>query len=307
MAGFLVHRLLVAVVTLMASLIGVSVLIHLVPGDPVLVMMSQGSPATPEQIERMRHALGLDQPLWKQIIAYIGNVLRGDFGRSIFGHEPVAMLVFERLPNTIALAVSGMVIAILIGMPLGFYAAYRRGTWIDTTLMSIAVLGVSIPSFWLGLVLLLFFSLTLGLMPVATGDYRSLPLPALTLGLFYSAVIARMTRSAMVDILNEDFIRTARAKGLPETIVLLRHALRPASIAVVTIIMVVFGYIMGGAVVVENVFSWNGLGRLALEAILRRDYPVIQGFVLVFAAMIVVLTMLIDLAYVWLDPRISHK
>lgn len=307
MAGFLGHRLLVAVATLVASLIGVSVLIHLVPGDPVLVMMSQGSPATPEQIERMRHALGLDQPLWKQIIAYMGNALSGDLGRSIFGHEPVAELVFDRLPNTIALAVSGMVIAILIGMPLGFYAAYRHNTWIDTALMSVAVLGVSVPSFWLGLVLLLFFSLTLGWMPVATGDYRSLPLPALTLGLFYSAVIARMTRSAMVEILSEDFIRTARAKGLPEIIVLCRHALRPASIAVATIIMVVFGYIMGGAVVVENVFSWNGLGRLALEAILRRDYPVIQGFVLVFAAMIVVLTVLIDLVYVWLDPRISHK
>jgi ABC-type dipeptide/oligopeptide/nickel transport system permease component len=305
--NYVIRRLFVAVVTLFASTIAVSLLIHVVPGDPVMMMMAQNAAATPEQIEKVRHALGLDLPLWQQTLHYVGNILQGDFGRSIFGSESVARLLFDRLPNTLALAFCSLLIAVVIGLPLGFFSAYRQGTWVDNVLMVGAVLGVSIPSFWLGLILLLFFSLTLELLPVASGDYRSLALPAITLGATYSAIIARMTRSAMIEVFAEDYIRTARAKGLPESIVLRRHALKPSLIAVVTIIAIVFGYLIGGAVVVENVFSWNGLGRLALDAILRRDYPVIQGFILVFATVIVIISIMIDLAYVWLDPRITYK
>ena len=296
-----------ALVTLLASTIGVSLLIHVVPGDPVMMMMAQNAAATPEAIENARRALGLDLPVWQQTLRYLGNILQGDFGRSIFGAEPVSTLLFDRLPNTLALAFASMVIAVGIGLPLGFYSAYRKGTWVDNVLMVGAVVGVSIPSFWLGLILLLFFSLTLELLPVASGDFRSLPLPAITLGLTYSAIVARMTRSSMIEVFAEDYIRTARAKGLPEAVVLRRHALKPSLIAVVTIVAVVFGYLMGGAVVVENVFSWNGLGRLALDAILRRDYPVIQGFILIFATVIVFISIIIDLAYAWLDPRISYR
>ena len=296
-----------ALVTLLASTVGVSLLIHVVPGDPVMMMLRHSGSATPETIENARRALGLDQPVWKQTLNYLGNILQGDFGRSIFNAEPVTTLLLDRLPNTLALAFTSMLIAVAIGLPLGFYSAYRKGTWVDNVLMVGAVVGVSIPSFWLGLILLLFFSLTLELLPIASGDYRSLPLPAITLGLTYSAIVARMTRSSMIEVFAEDYIRTARAKGLPETIVLRRHALKPSLIAVVTIVAVVFGYLMGGAVVVENVFSWNGLGRLALDAILQRDYPVIQGFIVIFATVIVIISIVIDLTYAWLDPRISYR
>jgi peptide/nickel transport system permease protein len=178
---------------------------------------------------------------------------------------------------------------------------------VDNALMAVALVGVSIPSFWLGLMLLLAFSLTLDWLPVAGDDWRSIILPAVTLGATYMAIIARMTRSAIIEVLSEDFIRTARAKGLPEAIVLYRHALKPALISLTTIIAVVFGYLMGGTVVVENVFNWNGLGRLALQAISYRDYPLIQGFILLFAAIIVTISVLLDILYAWLDPRISVR
>jgi peptide/nickel transport system permease protein len=302
---FLLRRVTTALLTLLASSFAVCMLIHLIPGDPVMMMMAQNSSPSPAQIAQMRHALGLDLPLWLQYIHYLGRLLHGDLGRSIFGSEPVAQLLLERLPNTFALAFAGLVIAIGIGMPLGFFAAYRKGSWIDSTLMLLAVAGVSLPNFWLGLMLVLLFSLTLGWLPVAGGDWRSMILPAATLGVTYMAIIARMTRSSMIEVFGEDFIRTARAKGLPETMVLYRHALKPALISVVTIIAVVFGYLMGGTVVVENVFSWNGLGRLAIQAINYRDYPLIQGFILLFATVIVIVSLLLDLAYAWLDPRIS--
>lgn len=305
MTRFLMRRVLSALATLIVSSFAVCMLIHLIPGDPVMMMMAQNSSPTPEQIARMRQALGLDLPLWLQYFHYMGHVLQGDLGRSIFGSEPVAALLLERLPNTFALATTGLLIAIGIGMPLGFLAAYRKGTWADSLLMMVAVCGVSIPNFWLGLMLLLLFSLVLGWLPIAGSDWRSMILPAVTLGLTYMAIIARMTRSSMIEVLSEDYIRTARAKGLPQRVVLYRHALKPAAISVVTIIAVVFGYLMGGAIVVENVFSWNGLGRLALQAINYRDYPLIQGFILLFAAVIVVISLLLDVAYAWLDPRIS--
>ncbi|WP_131195794.1 ABC transporter permease [Lichenihabitans psoromatis] len=305
MTRFILRRLLSALVTLIISSFLVCMLIHLIPGDPVAMMMAQNSSPTPEQLAAMRHMLGLDLPLWQQYFHYMGRLLTGDMGRSIFGSEPVGKLLLERLPNTFALAFAGLAIAIGFGMPLGFFAAYKKGSWADSALMAFAVVGVSVPNFWLGLMLVLLFSMTLGWLPVAGEDWKSMILPAVTLGVTYMAIIARMTRSAMIEVFAEDFIRTARAKGLPESLVMFRHALRPAMISVVTIIGVVFGYLMGGAVVVENVFSWNGLGRLAIQAINYRDYPLIQGFILLFATIIVVMSVLLDIAYAWLDPRIS--
>jgi peptide/nickel transport system permease protein len=307
MAGFILRRLLTALITLLISSFLVCMLIHLIPGDPVMMMMAQNSSPSPAQIAAMRHSLGLDLPIWMQYFHYMGRLLSGDMGRSIFGSQPVATLLLQRLPNTFALAFTGLVIAIGLGMPLGFFAAYKKGSWADSVLMLLAVAGVSLPNFWLGLMLVLLFSMVLNWLPVAGEDWRSMILPAMTLGVTYMAIIARMTRSAMIEVFSEDFIRTARAKGLPETTVLYRHALKPAMISVVTIIGVVFGYLMGGAVVVENVFSWNGLGRLAIQAINYRDYPLIQGFILLFATIIVVMSVLLDIAYAWLDPRISVK
>lgn len=305
MTRFILRRLLTALVTLLISSFLVCMLIHLIPGDPVVMMMAQNSSPSPEQLAAMRHTLGLDLPLPLQYVHYMGRLLAGDLGRSIFGSEPVLRLLWERLPNTAALAFSGLAIAVLVGMPLGFLAAYKRGTLLDNALMMVAVAGVSLPNFWLGLMLVLVFSTMLDWLPVAGDDWKSMILPAVTLGVTYMAIIARMTRSSMIEVLNEDFIRTARAKGLPEALVLYRHALKPALISVVTIIGVVFGYLMGGAVVVENVFSWNGLGRLAIQAISYRDYPLIQGFILLFATVIVLSSVLLDIAYAWLDPRIS--
>lgn len=306
MKRYLLKRIAGALLTLVISSIGVCMLIHLVPGDPVTVMMAQSVTATPEAMAEMRERLGLHLPLWEQYWHFLIRALKGDLGRTIMGNEPVLLLLVQRLPNTLLLASSGLLIAVSIGIPLGFLAAYNRGKLLDSVLMLSAVLGVSIPNFWLGLVLLVFFSLILGWLPVAGTGPLNLILPAVTLGLTYSAIVARMTRSALIDVLSEDYIRTARSKGLPERIVLFRHAMKPAFISVVTIIGLIFGYLMGGQVIIENVFSWNGIGRLALQAMLQRDYPLIQGFILVFAIAIVTVSVLLDIVYAYLDPRITY-
>lgn len=289
---------------MLAACFLVGLLIHLVPGDPVEVMVAKMDAVSPEQIHAIREQLGLNAPPWEQSANYVWRVLHGDFGKTIFGREPVLEFLLSRLPNTFLLTICGTVLALAIGLPLGFLAAYHRGSWLDNLLMFISVLGVSVPAFWLGLVLLVTFSVHFQFIPVAGDGPASVILPAVTLGLVYSAIIARMTRSAMIEVLTEDFIRTARSKGLPERLVLMRHALKPGMIAVVTIAGLIFGYMMGGQVIVENVFSWNGIGRVAIHAMLQRDYPTIQGFIILFAAVIVTVSLLLDLVYMWIDPRI---
>lgn len=296
-------RLATAFATVVIAIIFSGLLIHLVPGDPVTAMLGQSASATPEMMQEMRTRLGLDLPLWEQVGRYTVNVLRGDLGVTIRGGEPVATLLLERLPNTALLAFSGLFVSLAIGLPLGFVAATSRGRVADTAVMVIAVIGVSVPSFWLGLVLIQIFSINLRWLPVAGSGFVSLLLPALTLGGTYSAVVARMTRSALIDILSEDYIRTARARGLREYQVLLVHAFRPALISVVTVVGLVFAYLMGGQVIIENVFSWNGIGRLAVQSMLQRDYPMIQGFIVLFATSIVAMSMLLDAVYTILDPR----
>lgn len=303
----MVKRLLSAFATVLAVILLSGILIHIVPGDPVTAMMAQSVTATPEAMADMRARLGLDLPVWQQVGLYALNVLQGDLGTTIRGNEPVARLLLERLPNTFMLAVSGLAVALTIGIPLGFLAAVNRGRIADTAVMIIAVLGVSIPGFWLGLVMIHLFSLKLGWLPVAGSGWRNIILPALTLGLTYCALVARMTRSALVEILAEDYIRTARARGLREWQVLFVHALKPALMNIVTVVGLVFAYLMGGQVIVENVFSWNGIGRLAVQAMLERDYPMIQGFIVIFASSIVIISMAIDILYGFLDPRMRQK
>lgn len=300
-------RVLVAFATVIVVIVLSGLLIHVVPGDPVTAMMAQSVSATPEVMAEMRARLGLDLPVWQQVILYLTHVLQGDLGTTIRGNEPVLRLLMQRVPNTFALAVSGLGLALAIGIPLGFLAAINRGRMVDTVVMFIAVLGVSIPAFWLGLIMIQVFALKLHWLPVAGSNWRNILLPALTLGLTYCALVARMTRSALVDVLEEDYIRTARAKGLREHEVLLVHALRPALISIVTVVGLVFAYLLGGQVIVENVFSWNGIGRLAVQAMLERDYPMIQGFIVVFATSVVIVSMLIDILYSFLDPRMRQK
>ena len=306
MTRFIAQRLLAALVTIWIATIAVTLLIHVVPGDPVRIMYGSFQ-TTPKQLEEIRQRLGLDQPIWKQYLYYLGRLAQGDLGRSIVGDQPVADILLTRFPATLALTVTSLIIAVTVGMSLGFLAAYKRGTWVDAGSMVLAVIGVSMPHFWLGLLLLFLFALKLNWLPVAGGDWKSLILPALTLGLANAAVLARMTRSAMIDIFDQDFVRTARAKGLPRTVVLYRHALRSGLVPIVSMLGLQFAYLMGGAIVVENVFAWNGVGRLAIEAVFARDYPLIQGFILFFATVVALASVVVDVAYAFLDPRIRYS
>jgi peptide/nickel transport system permease protein len=305
MLKFLVQRLLAALITIWVATILVTILIHLVPGDPVRIMYA-GFQTTDAQIEEIRTRLGLDQPVYIQYFMYLGRVLQGDLGDSIVGNQPVLDTLLQRFPATLLLTVTSLCIAVVVGGSLGFFAAYRRGTVWDFGAMTLAIAGVSMPHFWLGLILLFLFSMYLGWIPVGGGGWRSLILPAMTLGLANAAVLARLTRSAMIDIFDQDFVRTAHAKGLPKALVLYRHALRSGLVPIVAMLGLQFAYLMGGAIVIENVFAWNGVGRLAIQAVFARDYPLIQGFILFFATVVALASVVIDLLYAWLDPRIRY-
>lgn len=307
MTRYIFKRILSGLFTIWVTTMAVTLLIHLVPGDPVQIMYAQSQSTTPEQLEQIRHQLGLDRPIYEQYIMYMGRILQGDFGTTIRGSQPVLELLLVRLPNTLVLALSSLVVTMVVGVTAGFFAAYKRGTWIDTGLMTGAILGISIPSFWLGLMLMYVFSIRLGWLPVSGTDFKNLILPALTLGLANAAAVSRLTRSSMLDVFSQDYMRTARAKGLAETIVLSRHAFRNGMINVVNMLGLQFTYMMGGAIVVENVFAWNGIGRLAIQSIFQRDYPTIQGFILIFATVVVTVSIFLDILYVWIDPRINYS
>ena len=306
MGRYLLQRIIAAILTIFVTTIAVSMLIHLVPGDPVQIMYAQSQGTTPEQLEVVRERLGLNEPLVVQYYTYMSRALQGDLGNTIRGEQPVLELLLLRLPNTLILTTAALFIACAIGLTCGFIAAYRRNSWLDTTLMTSAILGVSMPHFWLGLILLFAFAVQLQWFPVAGNDINNLVLPAITLGVTNAAIIARLTRSSMIDVFDQEFIRTAYAKGLPKAMVLYRHALRAGLIPIVTMIGLQFTYMMGGAIVVENVFGWNGVGRMAIQAIFQRDYPLIQGFILMFAVIVVLVSILMDLIYAWLDPRIRY-
>lgn len=333
MLRYIIRRFL----TIIPVLFGVSILvfsfIRLIPGDPATVML--GERATPESVARVRHQLGLDRPVYEQYLIYVSNVLRGDLGTSVLRQEPVTRELVRRFPATIELSLGAILFAILIGIPSGILSAVRRGSWIDSLSMLMALTGVSMPIFWLGLMLSFVFAVILHWLPTsgrltATMEYqpltnlvildsflkanptllvdglRHLILPAVALGTIPMAIIARMTRSAMLETLGQDYIRTAHAKGLHERVVILRHALRNALLPVITVIGLQVGILLAGAILTETIFAWPGIGRWIVEAIYARDYPIVQGATLFIASIFVLVNLTVDILYALVDPRIHY-
>lgn len=304
MGTFLLRRLLSALWVMLGVSVAVFLFIHMIPGDPVEVML--GESARMADREALRHALGLDLPLWQQLIQYFTHLAQFDLGRSLHSDTPITGMIHERLPATLQLAVAALGIALLLAIPLGIMAAIRQHSAWDSGAMVIALIGVSIPNFVLGPALILLFSISLGWFPVSGRDgLASLVLPALTLGLGMAAILSRMTRAAMLEVLNEDYIRTARAKGLAEHRIILRHALRNAMIPITTLLGLQLGALLGGAVITETIFSWPGLGQLMVDAIQKRDYPVVQACVLLISLCYVSVNTFTDLVQAWLDPRMK--
>jgi len=307
MAAYLLRRFLMTIPVWFAILTLVFLMRPLVPGDPVKIMFF-GRSTSPEVVEAMRHQLGLDDPLPVQYVHYVRDVLRGDLGTSITTRKPVTEEIINRYPATLKLAVGSLLVSMLVGLVTGIFAAVYKDSVIDTAAMIFAMGGLSMPAFWFGLVMIYFFSVKLGWFTVIPdGSLKSLVLPALTLGLIASSVVARLVRSALLEVLGQDFIRTARAKGLRERRVLIRHGLGNAMVPVITILGLQFGGLLSGAFIIEAVFAWHGIGELAVKAFAKRDFPLIQGIVLVVATSYVLVNLVVDLLYAFLDPRISYK
>lgn len=301
--AYLLKRLAGALGIVLGVALLTALLIHLVPGDPVELML--GESATAGDRAALRARLGLDRPLHQQLLGQLGRLARLDLGDSLYSRRPVSVVIAERLPATVELAVAALAVAAAVALPLGILAARHRGGLADSAAMGVALLGLSIPSFWLGPLLILLFSVVLGWTPVSGREgLASLVLPALTLGTGMAAVLARMLRSSLLETLSEDYVRTARAKGLSPAAVLRRHALRNAALPVVTVFGMQAGALFAGAVITETVFAWPGVGSLLVEAIQRRDFPVVQGCVLLISTTYVLVNAGTDLAYAWLDPRV---
>ena len=312
MPQYILRRVLATIPVLFGVLILVFAIIHLIPGDPVKLMMTDagtgavGGSLSTDQYNSIRHELGLDKPLYEQFGLYVYRVAHGDLGESFRSQQPVSKMLVQRLPATIRLALLSLGFGVGLGLILGTLAGVWHNSWLDNLSMMVAMLGVAMPSFWLGLMLLFIFSLHLGWLP-ATGyeSWDAIILPAVTLGLYTSAIVARLTRSSLLEVLNNEFVTTARAKGLQEHVVILRHALRNAILPVVTVIGLQFGNLLAGTVVIETVFARPGIGSLAVDAILAKDYPIVQGTVLVVAVFYVLANLLTDVVYAFVDPRIK--
>ncbi|MBT9144370.1 MAG: Glutathione transport system permease protein GsiC [candidate division WS2 bacterium] len=313
MTEYLIKRLIALLPVLLIVGLSGFLLINLIPGDPVAVML--GPEATQEDVDRLRHEMGLDLPLFTQLIRWYSRLFRGDLGYSIFLHRPVLQAIRERLEPTLLLTFMSLLISTTLGISMGILAAVRRNTRIDQLVMSLSVLGMSIPSFWLALIFIQVFAVHIEILPVAGytpisegiwQTIRSLFLPALTLGFIQSTFIARMTRSSMLEVLSQDYIRTAKAKGLTQRKVIYVHALRNAFIPIATVLGLVLGSLMSGAVVVETVFALPGVGQAVLASIARRDYPMVQGILLFIAFIYVFVNFLVDILYVALDPRVKY-
>jgi peptide/nickel transport system permease protein len=304
MLTWILHRVLAIVPVLFGVTLAVFSMLFLVPGDPVKMMLAEFV-TNPDQVAQMRAQLHLDEPILKQYGRFVANAARGDLGTSIRSRRPVTTEIGENVASTAQLAVAAMLVAVAIGVPLGLLAALSRNSWLDVASMGTALLGVSMPSFWLGLLLIFVFSLHLAWFPATGGgDLHHLVLPAITLGTIAAAIIARLTRSSMLEVLGQDYVRTARAKGLGGFSVVVRHALKNALIPVITIFGLQFGNLLAGAVIVETVFSRPGLGRLIVGGILNKDFPLVQGTVLFVATAYVLINVLVDVAYAYADPRI---
>ena len=313
MTKYIYRRLLL----LIPMLLGVSaftfLLLQVVPGDPVTAAYGLDiENMDPGQVERIREQLGLNDPLLVQYFRYLGRLLQGDLGRSISTRRPIATDLVQRYPATMILALASLLIVVMIALPLGVLSARYRNSWIDHFAMFISLSGVSMPNFWVGIMLILLFALYIplfpsyGMRPGVEGMLKSLVLPALTLGTSLAGLVTRLTRSSMLEVISQDYIRTARAKGLSERDVLIKHGLKNACIPVITVLGLQFAGLLSGAVIVERVFAWPGIGRFAVDAISRRDYPVIMGTVLIFATTFVIINLLLDILYVYVDPRIRY-
>jgi peptide/nickel transport system permease protein len=313
MTGIIVSRLLSALpILLIVSLITFA-MIHLIPGDPAAAIA--GLSATPEQIANIRHDLGLDQPLATQFVRWYANLLHGDLGRSLLLGQPVLEATLFRLPVTIGLSLYALVITLVIGLVTGVLAALRQNTWIDQAAMMFAMIGISLPNFYLGLLMIILFAVDLGWLP--SGGYVSLwdnplgwlagmTMPAISLALLLAGLLARITRSTMLEVLRQDYIRTARAKGLPRRLVVVKHALSNALIPIVTVIGIIVSLLISGSVVTETLFSIPGVGQLLTQAVLNRDYPMVQGGLLIVTALLVLVNIGVDVIYAFLDPRVRY-
>ncbi|MEN2983051.1 MAG: nickel ABC transporter permease [Thermus sp.] len=305
MLTYALRRLLIAVPTLFGVVLLVFLMVRLAPGDPAVLLA--GEFATPETLEAIRARYGLDRPLPEQFLLYLKALVQGDLGESAKSRRPVLEELKTYFPNTVQLASAAILVALLTGIPLGILAALRPGSGLDLAVMVLALVGVSMPVFWFGLLAILIFSVELGWFPVAgKGTLAHLVLPAITLGVNATALLARMTRGTLLEILSQDYIRTARAKGVSERVVILKHALRNALIPVVTVAGLEFGSLLAGAVITETIFAWPGLGQLLVGSILARDYPVVQGAVLLVAFSFILVNLLVDLLYAWIDPRVRY-
>ena len=314
MTIYVLRRLLAVVPVMLVVATVTFVLIHLAPGDPASVIA--GPYASADDVAKLRHQLGLDEALPVQLVRWYGRLLRGDLGDSIFLRRPVTEAIVDRLEPTLLLTTWATLVAVLIGVPAGIVSARYHNSAVDQSLMGLALVGLSVPNFLLGLLMILVFGVWLGWLPVAGyvpldegvwRNLRSLVMPSLALGLVQSALIARITRSSMLDVLREQFVLTGRAKGLAENVVVYKHALKNAIIPTLTVIGITFALLIGGAVVIETVFNIPGLGRLIISAVLRRDYPVIQGVVLLIAVTYTAVNLLVDLAYLVVDPRVRYR
>lgn len=306
MTRYVLRRLVLAVPVLFGVSVGVFLMIHLVPGDTAVVLA--GDTASPQQIEAIRHELGLDQPLPLQYLGFLQRLAHGSLGISVRTGREVMTELLDRFPYTLELALAAVIIATFVGVSLGVVAAVNKGRPLDHAIVGFASLGLSIPTFWIAILMIIFFSLTLRWLPVTgAGSWQHLVLPALALSLQSAAIKARITRSSMLEVMGQDHLRTARAKGLRERTVILRHALKNALIPITTLIGLQFGGLLGGAFIVETIFGWPGIGQLAVQSIFERDIPVVQGTVLLVALAYFLSNLIVDVTYAWLDPRIRYS
>lgn len=306
MLSYLIKRLLGTIPVVLMVILAVFAFVHMLPGDPARLVA--GPDATPGDIAAVRSALGLDQPLPVQFLHYISNLLHGDLGMSLKTRRPVIEEIGERLAPTLWLTFFAMIWSVSIGLLIGVVSAVKRGRWQDYTGMILAVSGISFPPFWLGLLLINLFSVRLGWLPTGGyGGWESFIMPSFTLGLTVAAVMARFTRSAFIETAREDYVRTARAKGVPERRVIWHHSLRNALIPIITMVGLQFGFLLGGSIVVESVFAWPGVGRLLVDSVSYRDYPVIQSLVLMFSLEFILINLIVDILYVFANPEIRYK
>lgn len=306
MQGLILKRLILLFPVVFGVLTLVFLLIHLIPGDPVDLMLGENARAADK--EALRKELRLDEPLGTQYLLFIGNAVKGDLGRSLHSKQPVVEMVLQRYPSTLKLTIAAMIMALSIALPIGTYSALRQYSWIDNCSMIFALLGISMPNFWLGPLLIIGFSVNLGWFPISGDEgLLSLALPAITLGTAMAALLSRMVRASMLEVINQEYITTARAKGVPEVRVIFKHALKNALVPVVTIVGLQFGALLAGAIITETIFSWPGVGRLLIQAINTRDYPLVQGCVLIISISYVFVNLVTDIMYAYVDPRIRLK